>query len=40
MIQVKSPQDFWAGLLFAAIGCAALWIGRNYNVGVIMKMGL
>jgi len=39
MIQVKSPQDFWAGLLFVAFGCAALWVGRNYNVGVIMKMG-
>jgi hypothetical protein len=39
MIRVKSPQDFWAGVLFAAIGCAGLWIGRGYAFGTLTKMG-
>ena len=39
MIRVKSPQDFWAGALFMVFGGIALWVGRNYNRGVIMRMG-
>jgi putative tricarboxylic transport membrane protein len=39
MIRVRSPQDFWAGVLFAAFGCAALWIGRGYAFGTLTKMG-
>src|SRR5262245_17730574 len=39
MIRVKAPQDFWAGVLFASIGCAALWFGRDYRFGTIMAMG-
>lgn len=39
MIRVKSPQDFWAGALFIVFGGIALWAGRNYNMGVIMRMG-
>lgn len=39
MIRVKSPQDLWAGLLFFIVGCGALWFGRNYNVGTVMRMG-
>jgi putative tricarboxylic transport membrane protein len=39
MIRVKSPQDFWAGVLFAAFGGAALWIGRGYAFGTLTKMG-
>src|SRR5262245_42831164 len=36
MIRVKSPQDFWAGVL---CGCAAIWIGRNYAFGTLTRMG-
>jgi hypothetical protein len=39
MIKVKSPQDFWAGLLFLVIGCLALWLGRSYAFGTATKMG-
>jgi hypothetical protein len=39
MIRVKAPQDFWAGVLFASIGGAALWFGRDYRFGTIMAMG-
>jgi hypothetical protein len=39
MARVKSPQDFWAGLLFLVVGCLALWFGRNYAGGTVMRMG-
>jgi hypothetical protein len=39
MVRVKSPQDFWAGVLFIAFGGVALWIGRNYSFGTLTKMG-
>ena len=39
MVRVKSPQDFWAGILFALAGGAALWVGRNYAFGTLTKMG-
>ena len=39
MIRVRSPQDFWAGLLFIVIGCAALWFGRDFALGALTRMG-
>jgi hypothetical protein len=39
MIRIKSPQDFWAGVLFVVFGCAALWVGRDYAFGTLTKMG-
>jgi hypothetical protein len=39
MSRVKDPRDFWSGLLFIAFGCAGLWIGRNYPVGTLVRMG-
>ena len=39
MSRVKNPQDFWAGLLFLAVGCLALWFGRGYAFGTATKMG-
>lgn len=39
MVRVKNPQDFWAGLLFLAIGLTAVWMGRNYAFGTATKMG-
>jgi hypothetical protein len=39
MIRVKSPQDFWAGILFVSAGAAALWLGRDYAFGSLTKMG-
>jgi hypothetical protein len=31
--------DFWSGLLFAAIGGLALWIGAGYPLGVSSRIG-
>jgi len=39
MIRVKSPQDFWAGVLFIALGAIALWQSSSYPVGTITQMG-
>ena len=38
MVRVRSPQDFWAGILFILFGCAALWFGRDYAFGTLTKM--
>ena len=34
-----SRKDFWAGLLYLALGGAAYWIGRNYAMGSAARMG-
>ena len=39
MLRIRHPQNFWSGVLFAAFGAAALWIGRNYAIGTITRMG-
>ena len=39
MIKVRSPQDFWAGVLFVAFGAAGLWLNRNYAIGTASRMG-
>ncbi|MDF2119890.1 tripartite tricarboxylate transporter TctB family protein [Roseiarcaceae bacterium H3SJ34-1] len=39
MVRVKSPQDFWAGLLFICFGALALFLGRNYAFGTVTRMG-
>jgi hypothetical protein len=39
MSRVKDQRDFWSGILFIAFGCAGLWIGRNYAVGTLVRMG-
>ena len=39
MLRVKSPQDFWSGILVIAFGCAGLWFGRDYVIGTAARMG-
>jgi putative tricarboxylic transport membrane protein len=39
MVRIRNTQDFWAGLLFAAFGVAALIIGRDYAFGTATRMG-
>jgi hypothetical protein len=39
MIKVKSPKDFWAGLLFIAFGLFFLVASRSYKMGTAMHMG-
>jgi hypothetical protein len=39
MIQVRNPQDFWAGILFIVFGAIALWHGWDYPAGTVTQMG-
>ena len=36
---VRSPKDFWAGLLYAGAGGAAILIARDYGWGSSSRMG-
>lgn len=35
----RNNRDFWAGLMFAGIGAAAMFIARNYPFGTTLRMG-
>ncbi len=39
MTFVKSPKDFWAGVLFISFGLAAVLIAREYPIGSAGRMG-
>ena len=39
MLQVKSPQDFGAAILFLVIGIAGIYFGRDLAFGDASKMG-
>jgi hypothetical protein len=36
---IRSPKDFWAGLLYAGFGAAAVLIARDYAMGSSSRMG-
>jgi len=36
---IKSPKDFYSGLMFVAFGLAAVLIGRDYPMGTAVRMG-
>ncbi|MEI7613909.1 MAG: tripartite tricarboxylate transporter TctB family protein [Betaproteobacteria bacterium] len=36
---IKHPKDFYAGLMYAAIGVGAIILARNYNLGTSVRMG-
>lgn len=36
---VRAPGDFLAGVIFVAVGVAALVIGRGYRLGTLLSMG-
>jgi hypothetical protein len=38
-MRVRAPRDFAAGLLFVALGAAALVIGADYRPGTALNMG-
>ena len=38
-ITVKSPKDFWAGLIFIAFGLFFFLVARNYDMGTATRMG-
>jgi len=39
MIKIKSPKDFWAGLMFVAFGLFFMIGARNYRMGSAARMG-
>lgn len=39
-MQIKSPRDFWAGLMFIGFGLFfAVWAATNYQMGSALRMG-
>lgn len=36
---IRSPRDFWAGLLYAGFGGAAILLARDYGWGSSSRMG-
>lgn len=38
-MRIKSQQDFWAGIMFMAVGIAFAWGSTTYNVGEGARMG-
>jgi hypothetical protein len=39
MALIRNPKDFWAGVLFASFGTAALVIAQSYPLGSAARMG-
>ncbi len=39
MAFVRSPKDFWAGVLFIVFGLLAIVIARDYPLGTAARMG-
>jgi hypothetical protein len=37
--RIKSPKDFWAGVLYMAFGLATVLIALNYSPGTAGRMG-
>lgn len=38
-ILIRSPKDFFAGLLFLFFGGVAAWVARDYPMGSALRMG-
>ena len=38
-MRIRSPSDFWCGLLFVAVGIAFMVLARNYRLGTPARMG-
>jgi hypothetical protein len=39
MTFIRSPKDFWSGILFMALGIFAIAVGSNYQLGTAARMG-
>lgn len=39
MIKIRSPRDFWAGVIFLVIGIGAAVVGSDYPMGTGGRMG-
>jgi putative tricarboxylic transport membrane protein len=38
-MRIRSPKDFWAGLIFVAIGAAFILLAQQYRLGDMHRMG-
>jgi len=38
-LKIKSPEDFWAGLIFIGIGMLAIYLSWDYPMGSALRMG-
>ena len=38
-MKIKSPKDFWAGLMFIGFGLFFMVVARNYQMGSAVRMG-
>ena len=38
-MKIKSPEDFWAGLMFVGFGLVAVVVAWDYPMGQTMRMG-
>jgi hypothetical protein len=38
-MRIRSPRDFWAGLLFIALAAGFMLLARQYNLGNMHRMG-
>ena len=39
MLKIRDPKGFWSGILFTALGGAAIAISSAYRLGIASKMG-
>ena len=38
-MRIRSPKDFWAGLIFVAIGAGFILLSHQYSMGNMHRMG-
>lgn len=39
MPAIRNPKDFWAGLIYLAVGLGALYVAQDYAMGTAVRMG-
>ncbi|WP_233556424.1 tripartite tricarboxylate transporter TctB family protein [Noviherbaspirillum sedimenti] len=37
--RIRNPRDFWAGLIYIAIGVGAVVLAQDYKMGTAIRMG-
>lgn len=38
-IAIRSPKEFWTGVIYVAIGASAIFIASDYGMGTAVRMG-
>ena len=38
-LAIRSPKDFWTGVIYVGFGAIAFWIARDYSFGTASRMG-